>query len=110
MIIDKQLFQLIGELFIQATGQIKSAPVVLGLDGATYYFSTTGKNGKVRIGVKWSPLANSLMDRLVKICDNLYALSVGNELSLPDIKNEIRKMTTELKVYGKKYKSKKTSK
>ena len=101
--IDKQLFQLIGELFMQATGQIKSAPMLLGLDGATYYFSTTDKNGNVRIGEKWSPSTNSLMDRLVEICDKLYALSVGDKLSIPDIKNDIRKLTTELKAYGKKY-------
>jgi len=108
--IDKQLFQLIGNLFNQATVQIKRVPMDLGLDGTTYYFATTDKHGNLRIGVKWSPLPNSLMDRLVKVCDNLYALAVGSELSLPELKNEMKTLTTDLKKYGKKYKHKKNGK
>lgn len=70
---------------------------LMGLDGVTYYFSTTDKNGEIKIGETWSPAEKSLLGRLVKICDNIYSLGIGNNLSQSDILKEIEKLIIDLK-------------
>ncbi|WP_143883409.1 hypothetical protein [Chryseobacterium binzhouense] len=69
----------------------------MGLDGITYYFATTDKNGELKIGETWSPAEKSLLGRLVKICDNIYSLGIGNNLSQSDILKEIEKLVIDLK-------------
>ena len=46
-----------------------------GLDGISWRFSSTDKNGTVSAGQTWSPREGSLMFRLVTISDELFALS-----------------------------------
>lgn len=70
---------------------------LMGFDGVTYYFATTNKNGEIKIGETWSPNEKSLLGRLVKICNNVYSLGNGNNLSQSDISNEIDKLINELK-------------
>ena len=70
---------------------------LMGLDGVTYYFSTTDKSGQIKIGETWSPDDNSLLGRLVKICDNIYSLGIGNNISQLDILVEIEKLIIDLK-------------
>lgn len=68
----------------------------LGLDGVTYYFTTTDKNGKVSIGETWSPDKDALLGRLIAICDNIYALGNRKKLSQKDILNDIDKLLIDL--------------
>ncbi|WP_312173030.1 hypothetical protein [Chryseobacterium sp.] len=68
-----------------------------GFDGVTYYFATTDKNKQVKIGETWSPDDNTLLHRLVKICDNIYALGNGNNLSQTNILRDIEKLLYDLK-------------
>ena len=70
---------------------------MMGLDGVTYYFATTNKNGQVKTGETWSPNDNSLLDRLVKICDNIYSLGNGNNISQTELLKDIDKLINELK-------------
>jgi len=70
---------------------------LMGLDGVTYYFATTDKNGQIKIGETWSPNDNSLLGRLVIICDNIYSLGNGNNLSQTDILKDIDKLLNDLK-------------
>ena len=70
---------------------------LMGLDGVTYYFATTDKNGQIKIGETWSPNEKSLLGRLVKICDNIYSLGNGNDLSQSDISKDIDKLINDLK-------------
>lgn len=70
---------------------------LMGLDGVTYYFTTTDKNGEVKIGETWSPGEGSSFGRLVEICDNIYSLGVGNNLSQLDISKSIDKLLGNLK-------------
>ena len=49
-----------------------------GLDGVTYYFATTDENGQVKIGETWSPADDSLLGKVVKICDTIHSLGSGN--------------------------------
>jgi len=70
---------------------------LMGFDGVTYYFATTDKNGQIKIGETWSPNDNSLLDRLFKICDNIYSLGNGNNLSQTDILKDIDKLLKDLK-------------
>ena len=70
---------------------------LMGLDGVTYYFTTTDKNGEIKIGETWSPAEESLLGRLVKICNNIYSLGIGNNLSQSDILKEIEKLIIDLK-------------
>ena len=75
----------------------KSEDDLMGLDGVTYYFATTDKNGEIKIGETWSPNDNSLLGRLVKICDNISSLGNGNNLSQTDIIKDIDKLLNDLK-------------
>lgn len=70
---------------------------LMGLDGVTYYFATTDKNGQVKIGETWSPDDNSLLERLVKICDNIYSLGNGKNISQTETLKDIDKLLNELK-------------
>lgn len=70
---------------------------IRGFDGVMYYFATTDKNGQIKIGETWSPDDNSLLDRLVKICDNIYSLGNRNDLSQTDILRDIEKLLDDLK-------------
>lgn len=65
---------------------------LIGCDGVTYYFATTDKNGQIRIGETWSPNDNSLLGRLVEICDSVYTLGNGKNLSQTDIAKDIDKL------------------
>jgi hypothetical protein len=69
---------------------------LMGLDGVTYYFATTDKNGQIKIGETWSPNVNSSLGRLVKICDNIYSLGNGKNLSQTDILKDIDKLLHDL--------------
>ena len=70
---------------------------LMGLDGVTYYFATTHKNGQIKIGETWSPNDNSLLGRLVNICDNIYSLGNGINLPQTDIIKNIDKLLKDLK-------------
>ncbi len=70
---------------------------MMGKDGVTYYFATTDKNGEVKIGKTWSPNDNSLLGRLVKICNNIYSLGNGNNISQTEVLKDIYKLIIELK-------------
>ena len=70
---------------------------MMGLDGVTYYFASTDKNGQIKIGETWSPDDNSLFGRLVKICDNIYSLGNGNNISQTETLKDIDKLINELK-------------
>jgi hypothetical protein len=63
----------------------------------TYYFSTVDKNGNLKIGETWSPDDNSLLGRLVKICDNLHSIGDRKDVSQTDILKEIEELIKELK-------------
>ena len=96
--INNDLYLKIGELFELLAEQTKEIETsVIGFDGVTYYFATTDKTGKIRIGETWSPNKNSLLGRLVKICDKLY--SIGNEKNSfqPKILQEIEELINDLK-------------
>lgn len=75
----------------------KSEKDIMGFDGVTYYFTTTDKDGQIKIGETWSPDGNSVLGRLVKICDNLYSLGNQNDLSQADILRDIEKLLSDLK-------------
>ncbi len=85
-----ELFKLLEE----QTKEIESG--MLGLDGVTYFFATTDINGDVRIGETWSP-QGLLLNNLVKICDNIYALGKGDNVSQTQILRDIDRLTTGLK-------------
>jgi|GEM_PF-1097371 len=67
-----------------------------GLDGVTYYFTTTDKNGQVKIGETWSPSDDSFLGRVVKICDTIYSLENGS-ISQTEIVKDIDKLLNILK-------------
>ena len=85
-----ELFKLLEE----QTKEIESG--MLGLDGVTYFFATTDTNGEVKIGETWSP-QGLLLNNLVKICDNIYALGKGDNVSQTQILKDIDRLTTGLK-------------
>jgi len=85
------LFKLLEEQTKDTEGDL------MGVDGVTYYFATTDKNGQIKIGETWSPNENSLLGRLVIICDSIYALGNGKKLSQTDIIKDIDKLLNDLK-------------
>lgn len=70
---------------------------IMRADGVTYYFGTTNKNGEIKNGETWSPNEKSLLGNLIKICDNIYSLGNGNDLSQSDILKDIYKLLNDLK-------------
>ncbi len=89
--ITEELHKKIGELFQLLAEQTKKPESeTMGLDGVIYYFSTTDNAGQVTIGETWSPNDNSLLDRLVKICDNLHSIGNGKTVSHTDTLKEIK--------------------
>jgi len=96
--INNDLYLKVGELFELLAEQTKEPDEeIYGLDGVTYYFATTDKNGKVKIGETWSPDENSLLDRLVDICSTLYLIGNKKDITQTDILQKIDKLINELK-------------
>ena len=87
----------------------KTEPVFKVIDGVTYeekkisvdgvicYFATTNKNGQVKIGETRSPNDKFLLGRLVKICDNIYSLGNGENISQTETLKDIDKLLNDLK-------------
>jgi len=71
--------------------------ITIRADGVSYNFATTDKNGQVKIGETWSPGVNSLLGRLVKICDNIYSLGNGENISQTETLKDIDKLLNDLK-------------
>ena len=91
--INNDLYLKVGELFQLLAEQTKKPEEeIMGLDGVTYYFATTNKNGDITIGETWSPRNNSLLDRVVKVCDSLCDLGSGKDISQTKILQEIEKI------------------
>jgi hypothetical protein len=130
--IDATLYQAIVELFNTATAQIKeiereqrivskviihdtignivttdtivAVDVVtwIKVDGTTHYFATTDSTGNTITGETWSPDKNTFMDRLVKISDDLCALSSKdseNKISSSEIEKRINLLIFDMKNY-----------
>ena len=70
---------------------------IMRADGVTYYFATTNKNGQVKIGETWSPNDSSLLGRLVKVCDNIYSLGNGENISQTEIMKDTDKLLNDFK-------------
>ena len=95
--ISNDLYLKIGELFELLANQTKVYEKDwVGLDGVTYYFATTDKKGEIKIGETWSPNEKSLLGRLVKICDNLYSVGIGNNIDQTRILKEITMLINDL--------------
>ena len=96
--ISNDLYLKIGELFKLLAEQTKEYDKdVGGIDGVKYYFTTTNKNGELKVGKTWSPDKNSLLGRLVKICDNMYLIGMGKNVSQSEVLKEISLLITDLK-------------
>jgi hypothetical protein len=70
-----------------------------GFDDITYYFATTDINEKILVGETWSPKKvrkGSSMDKLTKIFDDLYFLSVKNKISQLEIGKRIKSLIIEM--------------
>jgi len=95
------LFKLLEEQTKEPESKVKVVDGVIhmvsGADGTSYYFATTDKNGQVKIGKTWSPRDNSFLGRLVKICDNIYSLGNGENISQTETLKDIDKLLNELK-------------
>ena len=71
----------------------------IGVDGETYAFSNTDKNGEIRTGITWSPHPSNkpMLHRIIKICDALCSLENENKNSQTNILEEIEKLINDLK-------------
>jgi hypothetical protein len=126
--IDATLYQAIIELFNTATAQIKEiekkvtfskviihdtignivttdtmvavdVEMWLRADGTTHYFATTDSTGNTITGETWSPDKNTLMDRLVKISDELcaFAKDSENKIAPSELEERINLLIIEMK-------------
>ncbi|RYD96163.1 MAG: hypothetical protein EOP54_14390 [Sphingobacteriales bacterium] len=84
------------ELLTEQTKKPKDELAGIGVDGVTYYFATTDKNGTINIGETWSPDDDSLLERLVQICDNIYSLGNGYNVSQTDLLKDIDRLLNNL--------------
>lgn len=102
--ISQSLYQSLGAVFRLATDQIQDLDgTTAGLDGIAYYFSSTDTKGVVTMGRKWLPKKETLMGRLVLICESAYLLSTGGNISEKALKEEATILLTELRERVKKY-------
>ena len=81
---------------VGANGEIIET-VAIGLDGTTYSFTTTDKNGEIRTGTTWSPRKNSMFAGLVKICDDLCSIGIDKNISQTKILKEIELLIHDFK-------------
>lgn len=107
--IKADLYEKVGELFQLLAVQTEKPEIesigsdgttyyiTTGCDGTTYYFTTTNKSGEIEMGEIWSPNENSLLGRLINICDNLYSIGNGKDISQKDVLNEIVRLIEELR-------------
>ena len=92
------LYLKIAELFKLLAEQTRKPETDFsGLDGTTYYFATTEKDGVIRTGETWSPKGTSVLGRLVSICNSIYALGNGEKTTQADILKEIDKLLEDLR-------------
>ena len=109
--INNDLYLKIGELFELLAEQTKEKERVFvtlpdgeieeiffaRVDGTDYFFTTTDKNGEVKTGTTWSPYKNSMLARLVKICDDLCSNEIEKSISQTNILKEIEILINDLK-------------
>ncbi|PVD49290.1 hypothetical protein DC498_25795 [Terrimonas sp.] len=96
--IDNILYSKIGELFQILAEQTKiPEKETMGLDGVSYYFATTDTSGQIKTGETWSPNDNSLLDKLVNVCDKLFSQDSKKNIIKTDILNEIETLIEEFK-------------
>ena len=96
--INNELYLKIGELFELLANQTKvPEKKQFGCDGTTYYFSTTDKNGEIKIGTTWSPEEKSLLGRLIKICNDLYFAGREKNINQKKITEEITVLINDFK-------------
>lgn len=107
--IDHTLYSKIGELFqifVEQTKKIETDGVscsfvtadndtielvsrVIKVDGVVYFFANTDANGQIKTGETWSPNNNTILYRLVNVCDKLFSLDSKSNSTMTDILNEI---------------------
>ncbi|MEJ5105070.1 hypothetical protein [Chryseobacterium sp. MYb328] len=96
--IDSTLYLKIGNLFQILTQQMKtSEKEKRGFDGTMFYFATTDTNGQMKTGETWSPNDNTVLDRIVKVCNRLFSIDKEKNSSHSDIVKEIEKLIEEIK-------------
>ena len=98
--IDYNLYVKVGELFELLREQTKepdNPKPIFGFEAVAYYFATANNDGEVFLGVAWSPDANSLLGRLVDICDKLYLIGSKEDISQTDILKDIDKLINDFK-------------
>jgi hypothetical protein len=94
----RDLYLKVTDLFTLLAEQTKkSENDLMRLDGVTYYFATTDKDGQIRIGETWSPDDNSLLGQLVKVCNNLYSIGNRKKISQTDILKDVDKLLNDIK-------------
>ena len=95
--INEGLYLKIGALFrLLAEQTRKPENETIGIDGVTYYFATTDTMGEVRLGEIWSPLDNTLLKKLVEICDTIHSVGNGKNISQADLENAIEQLINDL--------------
>ncbi|MCS4303311.1 hypothetical protein [Chryseobacterium sp. BIGb0232] len=96
--IDSTLYLKIENLFQILTQQMKtSEKEKRGFDGTMFYFATTDTNGQMKTGETWSPNDNTVLDRIVKVCNRLFSIDKEKNSSHSDIVKEIEKLIEEIK-------------
>lgn len=94
--ITDSLYNIIGELFQMQFMEINAMDEI-GLDGETYYFSTISENNLLMTKEKWSPNENSFDGLLVSICNKIFKLGKGQDISQAELFNEINDLIIKLK-------------
>lgn len=96
-VIDPELAMLVHELFKAATSTIREPEgMIMGLDGISYYFSTTDPDKNIITGETWSPDKGTKMEKLVSVCNRLVKMMKKEPKDTSKLKREIKKFITEL--------------
>jgi hypothetical protein len=96
--IDEHFYKMIGELFNLVVQQShKYEKKELGDDGEDYYFSITDNSGNIKTGTIWSPPEGTKMLRLTEICEEIYKMGEGLDISVDKTETEIKQLKADLK-------------
>lgn len=95
IVIDKKLYSMIETLFSETVPKMSKIRSE-GLDGATYYLSTTDKNGQVIVRSFWTPEQGSIPDKLIQLLDKLYIVVLDKKIP-STLEKEILQMISKIR-------------
>lgn len=93
--LDSNLAQAIIKLFFKLTLDVSQNPIELGLDGTTYNFLYS-LDGEIKCAEVWSPKENSVLHKIVDVCEDVVEKSEDRDSSYFELFDRITEINRKL--------------